>query len=77
MLLWHLPKMPPRSRPFLVLTFVTLFIGMILAGAANDKVIWGFFAWHATWHIVSAFALMTLWAFNNERFRDHPSGRID
>lgn len=69
----NLKRIPQRARPILLLVFAMFFGGMILASASNSHVIWRVFAWHATWHLVGAFALVTLWLFNHVRFVEAPS----
>lgn len=59
-----------NALPLLVLTFSMFFCGMILAAASNAHVTLRVFAWHAVWHLVGAFALITLWLFNHVRFNE-------
>lgn len=61
-------RIPRVARPAIAITFVMFFIGMLLASASNSQIWYRIFAWHATWRIVGAFALMTLWVFNHLRF---------
>jgi hypothetical protein len=61
-------RVPRASRRLLLTTLGMLIFGMFLATAANDVVTFYILPWHATWHVVSAFALMTMWAFNQLRF---------
>lgn len=63
-------KIPASARPLLLVVFVMFFCGMILASAKNAQVSMRVFAWHATWHLVGAFALVTLWLFNHIRFHE-------
>lgn len=64
----NLRRTPRRAHALLYLTFVLFFIGMILATASNKQITWYILPWHATWHIVSAFGFVVLWAYNHERF---------
>ncbi len=59
---------PAPARPLLWLVFVLFFLGMLLATARNDVVLFPFLALHALWHLVGAFAFMVLWGFNHVRF---------
>lgn len=61
-------KIPRQARPIFLMMFSLFFLGMILASAGNDHITWRFFAWHAAWHIVGSFGLVTLWLFNHVRF---------
>lgn len=69
-------RIPRIARPALSMTFIIFFVGMILATAANNQIWWRIFAWHATWHIVGAFGLMTLWLFNHLRFTQDDPGTV-
>lgn len=53
------------ARPLLWLVTGLFFVGMLLATARNDTVLFPFFALHALWHLVGAFAFVGLWAFNH------------
>lgn len=68
----NIKKIPAAARPLLYLIFIMFFCGMILAGAKNSEVTMRVFAWHAFWHLVGAFALVTLWLFNHVRFNEAP-----
>ncbi len=59
---------PPRALPLLLLTLGLLLVGMLLATARNDVVLFPFFSLHALWHLVSAYAFIALWGFNHVRF---------
>lgn len=61
-------RIPARAMPLLWIVFVTFLCGMLLATASNDKILFPFLPLHALWHVVSAFGLVTLWAFNHVRF---------
>jgi hypothetical protein len=63
-------QLPKAARPVIVSVFAMFFVGMILASAANDIIWYRIFAWHAIWHIVGAFALVTLWVFNEVRITE-------
>lgn len=63
-------KIPAAARPLLLVVFCMFFCGMILASAKNAQVSMRVFAWHAVWHLVGAFALITLWLFNHIRFNE-------
>jgi len=71
----NLKRVPEQARGLLHLMFTLFFLGMILASAANSHVILRVFAWHAMWHIVGAFALVTLWLFNHVRFNEPAPAR--
>ena len=64
----HLRRIPARAGPLLLLVFVMFFTGMVLASAGNARITWRIFAWHSVWHLLGAFALITLWLFNDVRF---------
>lgn len=68
----NLQKIPRAARPLLMLTFFMFLVGLGLATANNDQIAYRIFAFHATWHIVGAFALTTLWLFNHIRFNETP-----
>jgi len=59
---------PERARPLLGLVTILFLLGMLLATARNDVVVYPFLALHALWHLVGAFAFVGLWAFNEVRF---------
>lgn len=63
-------RIPSAARPLLLLVFAMFFCGMLLASAKNAHVTMRVFAWHAFWHILGAFALITLWLFNHVRFNE-------
>lgn len=64
----HTRKVPPRARPLLGTVLFMFVCGAVLATKEGDYVTMRIVAWHATWHIVSGFALVTLWLFNHVRF---------
>lgn len=72
----HWKRIPKPARPAIVMTFVMFFFGMLLATAANNQIWYRIFAWHATWHILGAFALVTLWLFNHIRFTQEDPGTV-
>jgi hypothetical protein len=53
------------ARPLLWLVTGLFLVGMLLATARNDVVVFPFLALHALWHLVGAFAFVGLWAFNH------------
>ena len=61
-------RIPKEARPLLVLVAVIFFLGMLLATASNDMIVYPFLSIHALWHLVGAYGFMTLWAFNHVRF---------
>ncbi len=61
-------RIPEPARPLLWLVCGLFFAGMLLATARNDVVLYPFFALHALWHLVGAFAFVAFWAFNHVRF---------
>lgn len=68
------------ARPLLWLVTGLFFVGMLLATARNDVVVFPFLALHALWHLVGAFAFVGLWAFNHvqldaQRQAAKPKGR--
>ena len=56
---------PSRAKPLLMLVCTIFLVGMALATASNDKIVYPFFAMHALWHVVGAFGFIFLWAFNH------------
>jgi hypothetical protein len=60
---------PARAIPLLLLVTAIFLVGLGLASASNDAIIYPFVPLHALWHIVGAFGFMALWAFNDVRFR--------
>jgi len=67
--MYHWSLIPAHARGLLLLTFFLFLIGLVLATADGSFISFRIFAWHAVWHLVSAFALLTLWLFNFVRFR--------
>jgi hypothetical protein len=63
---------PPKAMPLLVLVTVTFLVGLGLATAKNDTIVFPFLSLHALWHVVGAFGFIALWAFNDVRFRSVP-----
>lgn len=61
---------PAKAKPLLYLVTTTFLIGLLLASAQNNKIVYPFFALHAIWHLVSAFGFVMLWAFNDVRFSE-------
>jgi len=62
-------RIPEPARPLLLLVLGLFLFGMLLATARNDVVLYPFFALHALWHLVGAFAFVALWGFNHVRFQ--------
>lgn len=63
-------RIPVRAKPLLGLVVAIFFVGMGLATASNDRVVYPFFAVHALWHVVGAFGFVAFWAFNHVRFAE-------
>ncbi len=61
-------RIPAHARPLLYLLTGIFLLGLALATASNQQVDFRILAYHATWHIVSAFGFVALWAFNQARF---------
>lgn len=61
-------RIPAPAKPVLALVVALFFVGMLLATASNDRIVYPFFAIHALWHLVGAFGFVALWAFNHARF---------
>lgn len=57
-----------NEMPLLRLVVAIFFVGMLLATARNDTIVYPFFSLHALWHLVAAFGFIALWAFNQVRF---------
>lgn len=55
--------------PLLLLVTGMFLVGLGLATANNDTILFPFLSLHALWHLVSAFGFIALWAFNDVRFR--------
>lgn len=68
----HHQRIPKVAKPLLNTVLFLLIIGVYLSTAKGDYVTHRIVAWHATWHIVSGCALITLWLFNYVRFREEP-----
>lgn len=64
----RLGRIPPHARPLLYLVTGIFLLGLGLATASNQQVDFRILAYHATWHIVSAFGFVALWVFNSARF---------
>jgi hypothetical protein len=63
----RIAQAPPRARPYFWIT-VAWFVGGLLASTASNRQIdFGFMAWHALWHILSAFGFVMLWAYTDAR----------
>jgi len=56
------------ALPLLLVTLLIFCLGMLLATASNDKIVWPFIPVHALWHLVGACGFLTLWGFNHVRF---------
>lgn len=63
-------QLPEKSLPLLYLVATTFLIGLLLATASNDKIIYPFFSLHAIWHLVSAFGFLFLWALVHVKDRE-------
>ncbi len=63
-------QIPVSAMPLLYCTTITFFIGLLLATAPNDRIVYPFLSLHALWHLVSAFGFVMLWAFNHVRFSE-------
>ena len=63
-------EIPPAAKPLLYLVAGTFLMGLLLATASNDKIIYPFFSLHALWHLVSAFGFLFLWALVHVKDRD-------
>jgi hypothetical protein len=61
-------QIPREAIGLLIIVVVTFLVGLGLATASNDKIIWPYFSLHAIWHVVASFGFVTLWAFNHVRF---------
>lgn len=61
-------RIPTAAKPLLRIAIATFMLGLALATAANDVIVYPFFAMHALWHLVGAFGFIALWAFNHQRF---------
>ncbi len=66
-------QIPARAKPLLGLVVAIFFVGMLLATASNEQIVYPFFAMHALWHVVGAFGFVALCAFDHVRFAE-PSG---
>jgi hypothetical protein len=67
-------RIPPAAKPLLWLTVAIFLIGMLLATATNERIVYPFFALHALWHLVGAFGFVVFWAFNDVRFARPATG---
>ena len=63
-------QLAPKPRRVLVVVFFAFVLGVALASADGTKVDCRVLSHHALWHIVSAFAFVLVWAFNDLRL--HP-----
>ncbi len=61
-------RIPAPARPLLSLVVAIFLVGLGLATASNERVVYSFFAIHALWHLVGAFGFVALWASNHVRF---------
>lgn len=68
----NLPKLPSPARPLCVLTIAIFLIGMGLATASNQQILWNLLPVHALWHFVGGLAYLSLWIFNFVRFSVSP-----
>ncbi|MBP6014214.1 MAG: hypothetical protein KBA31_18445 [Alphaproteobacteria bacterium] len=62
-------QIPPRAMPVLMLVTGIFLVGLGLATAKNDTIVFPFLSFHALWHVVGAFGFIALWFFNDVRFR--------
>ena len=62
-------QIPPRAMPILMLITGIFLVGLGLATAKNDTIVFPFLSFHALWHVVGAFGFIALWFFNDVRFR--------
>ncbi|MBI1339099.1 hypothetical protein GC169_02650 [bacterium] len=60
----------PRPMRLLLLVTGVFLVGLGLASASNDEIVFPFLSLHALWHVVGAFGFIALWAFNDVRFRE-------
>lgn len=58
---------PKPARPLLNSVQALLLVGLVLASASNETILWPFLPLHALWHVVGAVALVMVWAFNHKR----------
>ncbi|MDJ0785612.1 MAG: hypothetical protein QNK05_02320 [Myxococcota bacterium] len=58
-------EIPERARPLLLCVLVIFLVGMLLATASNEQIVWPFLSIHAIWHLVGAFGFVVLWAFEH------------
>lgn len=56
---------PPRARPLLASVLGIFLVGMLLATARSREIVPPYLAVDALWHLVAAFGLVFLWAFNH------------
>jgi hypothetical protein len=71
----RLGRVPARARPLWYLATGMFLFGTLLATASNQQVGLQILAYHATWHLVSAFGFIVIWAFNHVRFSLCPQGK--
>ena len=62
----------PAAMPLLLLVTGPFAVGLLLATAKSDTVVFPFLSLHALWHLVGAFGFVALWAFNERRFERAP-----
>jgi hypothetical protein len=60
---------PAKAMPVLRLVTALFLLGLALATARSDRIVYPFLSIHALWHVVGAFGFIALWAFNDVRFR--------
>jgi hypothetical protein len=65
-------RIPAAAKPLLRLVVAIFLVGLLLATATNEKIVYPFFAMHALWHLVGAFGFVVLGAFNDVRFAQAP-----
>jgi len=69
----NLERVPKHAKPLLFLLCFMSFSALLLATASDDQLDFQVIAYHATWHLVSSFGFIVLWAFNHTRFNMHAS----
>jgi hypothetical protein len=61
-------QIPAPAHSLLHLVTLFFFIGLLFATQSNHRLDFTVVAYHAIWHIVSAYGFIVLWAFNHARF---------
>ena len=60
-------RIPERAAALLRVTLLTFLVGLGLSTAKGTTVHLTVLSYHATWHVVSAFGFIFLWAYNHVR----------